>query len=98
MEAWLDSNPGDGARLDLLLQPAGGVPMHVFFEDWPKSTLGSIERELREFETVYGVGTERFVRGREHGEAWTREIQDAPRWAALAQARAELRDDPEQGT
>lgn len=98
MEAWLDSNPGDGARLDLLWQPAGGVPMHVFFEDWPKTTLGSIERELREFETAYGVGTERLVRCREHGEAWTREIQDAPRWAALAQARAELRDDPEQGT
>lgn len=98
MEAWLGSDLGDGARLDLLWEPAGGVPMHVFFEDWPKTTLGSIERELREFEAVYGVGTERFLRGRERGESWTREVQDAPRWAALVQAREELRDDPEQGS
>lgn len=94
MEAWLGDGAGEGARLDLLWQPAGGAPMHIFFEDWPKTTLGSVERELREFEAVYGVGTERFRQGRERGETWTREVQDAPRWAALAQARQELREDP----
>jgi len=98
MEAWLGDRPGDGARLDLLWQPASGAPMHVFFEDWPKKTLGSIERELREFETVYGVGTERFRQGRERGEAWIREVQDAPRWASLAQALEELREKPARGS
>ena len=72
--------------------------MHVFFEDWPKTTLGSVKRELLEFEAVYGIGTERFEQGRERGEAWTREIQDAARWAALVQAHEELREESERGS
>ncbi len=94
MESWLGSGPGSDARLDLLWEPADGVPMHVFFEDWPESSLGSVERELREFEAVYRVGSERFKRGRERGEAWTEEIQDASRWFALVQAREELAREP----
>ena len=98
MEAWLGSGQGNAARLDLLWEPTDGVPLHVFFDDWPKTSAGSVERELREFEAVYGVGTERFEQGRERGEAWTREIQDAARWSALALAREELREEPGQGS
>ena len=94
IEAWLGSGPGSETRLDLFWEPMNGIPMHVFFEDWPKTTLGSVERELRELEAVYGVDTEGFVRGRESGEAWVGSIQDAARWLALAQAREELGEEP----
>jgi len=93
MEAWLASQPWSAARLDLLWAPAGGVSMHVFFEDWPKTTLGSVERELREFEAVYGFATERFRRSRELGEPWVGNIPDAARWSALAQVRDELAEE-----
>ncbi len=90
MERWLGDGPGSEERLDLSWEPADGVHMHVFFGEWPKTSLGSVHRELREFEVVYGVGSERFRQGRERGEAWVRDIQDANRWFALLEARAEL--------
>ena len=90
MENWLGAGPGGEERLDLSWEPADGVPMHVFFGEWPKTSLGSVERELREFEAVYGVGSERFRQARERGEAWVGDIQDANRWFALLEARDEL--------
>lgn len=95
MENWLGDGPGSEDRLDLSWEPANGVPMHVFFEEWPRTSLGSVERELREFEAVYGVDSERFRRGRERGEPWVGEIQDANRWSALLEARDELAGAPD---
>jgi hypothetical protein len=90
MESWLGTSPAGGAHLDLSWKPVDDMPLHVFFEDWPKTSLGSVERDIREFEAVYGVGSERFRQGRERGEAWIEEIEDANRWFALLQAREEF--------
>jgi len=90
MESWLNENPEDQDSFGLRWEPMDDAPMHVFFENWPKSSLASVERELREFEAVYRVSSERFKQAWEQGEAWIEEIQDGNRWFSLVQAREEL--------
>lgn len=94
MESWLDEEPKSKDRLDLRWEPIDDTPMHIFFEDWPRSSLESVERELREFETIYLVGSERFKQAWERDEAWIEEIQDGNRWFSLIQAREELVREP----
>lgn len=90
MKSWLSENPSDQEGFDLRWEPMNNVSMHVFFEDWPKSSLETVERELREFEAIYSVSSERFKDAWEKSEAWTEGIQDGNRWFSFIQARDEL--------
>lgn len=87
---WLKRSPKDEHTLVLKWEPVDNLPMHIFFEDWPKSSLETVQRELREFEVVYGVGSQRFKQAWERKEGWTADIQDASRWLSLMQASEEL--------
>lgn len=93
IEDWLEDNSDSENTLTLKWKPLNDFPMHVFFEDWPKSSLASVQRELGEFEVVYGVKSERFKQAWEQKEPWTRDIQDASRWFSLIQASEELTED-----
>jgi hypothetical protein len=90
MELWLNENPESQAGFTLTWEPMDDTPMHVFFEDWPKASLETVERDIREFEAIYGVSSEIFKRAWEQGEAWIEEIQDGSNWFSLIQAREEL--------
>ncbi len=93
IEDWLKENSDSENTLTLKWKPLNDFPMHVFFEDWPKSSLASVQRELGEFEVVYDVKSERFKQAWEQREPWTRAIQDASRWFSLIQASEELTED-----
>ncbi len=90
MEAWLGKEPKEEETLELKWEPHEGTPMHVFFEEWPTSSIRSVDRELREFEAVYGVSSQHFGRAWEKREPWAREVPDGKRWLSLTQAREEL--------
>ena len=94
IEAWLGEEPERADTLDLRWEPVDDTPMHVFFDEWPKSDAGTIDRELREFEAAYGVSSERFGRAWQERERWTKGVPDGKRWISLIQAREELSREP----
>ena len=90
IEGWLGGKPGSQDILPLLWKPVDDIPVHVFFDEWPKSSLESVERQLREFEVVYGTSSSRFGEGWQQREQWARDIPDGKRWFSLIRAREEL--------
>lgn len=94
IEAWLGEGPENMGALDLKWEPVDDTPIHVFFDEWPKSDVGAIDRELREFEAAYGVSSERFGRAWQEREHWTEGVPDGKRWFSLIQAREELTREP----
>lgn len=78
------------ATLDLTWEPLGNRPMHVFFDQWPKSSAESVRQDLRGYETIYGVSSQRFKQAWEQREPWTRDIPDGSRWISLIEADGEL--------
>lgn len=94
IEAWLGEDPDRVDVLDLKWEPVDNAPMHVFFDEWPKSDVGAIDRELREFEAAYGVSSKRFGRAWQERERWTKGVPDGKRWFSLIQAREELTREP----
>lgn len=94
IEVWLGEDPERVDALDLKWEPVDDTPMHVFFDEWPKSDVGAVDRELREFEAAYGVSSEHFGRAWQERERWTRGVPDGKRWFSLIQAREELTREP----
>jgi hypothetical protein len=90
MEAWLQTGPENGDTLELKWEPIDDAPMHVFFDEWPKSSIQSVDRELREFEAIYGISSEHFEQGWREGASWARGVSDGKRWFSLILAREEL--------
>lgn len=94
IEAQLRTKGGDEGKLDLAWEPEGDLPMHVFYYQWPSSSADSVEQDLREYEAVYGVSSERFRQAWEYGESWAQAIPDGGRWFSLIQAH----DEPLEGS
>ena len=94
METWLGKESGDSGALELRWEPIDGAPMHVFFAEWPKSTISSIDRELAEFEAVYGRRSEVFEQAWKARQPWARNTPDGKRWLSLIQAREEIAQEP----
>lgn len=94
IESWLDEKPKITDALEFRWEPIDDTPMHVFFGEWPKSSMNTINRDLQEFEIIYGISSEDFGRAwREHA-SWARDIPDGKRWFSLIQAREELAQEP----
>lgn len=94
IEAWLGEDPERVDALELEWEPVDDTPLHVFFDEWPKSDVRAVDRELREFEAAYGVSSERFGRAWQERERWTTNVPDGKRWFSLIQARQELSREP----
>ncbi len=90
LEAWLSKESDGSGALELRWEPVDGAPMRVFFDEWPRPSIRSISREIREFEVVYGVSSERFGQAWKECESWAREAPDDKRWFSLIQAREEI--------
>jgi hypothetical protein len=87
-----DKGEGVGT-VDLTWEPIGSLPMHVFFDQWPKSSVRSVDREIQEFEAAYGLSSEYFRQAWVEREPSVRSLPDGKRWLSLIQAREELRRD-----
>lgn len=90
LEDWLEAEPESTSTLELKWEPLDDTPMHVFFDEWPSSSVDSINRELQEFEAIYGFSSEDFEQAWRERESWTRNVPDGKRWFSLIQAREEL--------
>jgi hypothetical protein len=94
IEAWLGEGPERTDALKLSWEPVDDTPIHVFFEEWPKSNAHTIDRELREFEAAYGVSSQHFGQAWLKRERWAVDVPDGKRWFSLVQAREELTREP----
>ena len=90
IEAQLNSRSGNAGTVDLVWEPMGDIPMHVFFDQWPRSSVDAIRQDLREYEAMYEVRSRHFKRAWEQNESWTREIPDGSRWFSLIEADEEI--------
>lgn len=90
IESWLGEGPGREDTLPLRWESVDDIPVHIFFQDWPKASVFSIDRGLQEFEAIYGFSSEDFGRAWRERAAWARDIPDGKRWFSLIQAREEL--------
>lgn len=94
IEAWLAEGPEYAEALKLSWEPVDDTLMHVFFDEWPKSNVHTIDRELREFEAAYGVSSQHFDQAWRRRERWAEGVPDGKRWFSLVQAREELTREP----
>jgi hypothetical protein len=90
IEGRLSREPATGGSFDLTWEPTDDLPVHVFYLEWPRTSTESVRRGLKDFEDVYGYGSDRFGLAWEAGETWAREIEDGKEWFALIQALKEL--------
>jgi hypothetical protein len=94
IERWLGEGAGSQDTLPLRWESVDDIPVHIFFEDWPKSSLRSVKQDLWELEHTYGVDSERFKQAWGQSENWARGLPDGKRWFSLIQAREELTQEP----
>lgn len=90
IEDWLSHEPATDDTLELTWEPTDDLPVHVFYLEWPKTSIESVKRFLKDFEDIYGYSSDRFRQAWEAGEAWTQEIEDGKEWFSLVQALDEL--------
>jgi|SRR5215211_807404 len=91
MEDWLASNPESDASFNIRWVPVDDAWVHVFYNDWPKPSLGSIREDIRAFEEEYGRSSDEFRRAWEDGEEWARELEGGDVWITLLNAESYLR-------
>jgi len=87
---WLTERREDQTTFSVQWEPVEEAPLHIFFDQWPRTSLASVERDLREFETIYETTSDVFKRGWIERETWARDIPDGKRWLSLLEARKEL--------
>lgn len=90
MEEWLASGPKLDDTFDIRWEPVGEARVHVFYENWPKPSLGAIHEDIRAFEQETGKSSDAFRRAWEGGEAWAKEIQDGDVWLTLLDAKRHI--------
>jgi hypothetical protein len=90
MEHWLSEHGEGQAVFGAHWEPVDETPLHIFFDQWPRTSLASVDRDLRELETIYETASDVFRQGWMERETWTRDIPDGKRWLSLLEAREEL--------
>ena len=90
MARWLTERREEQTMFSARWEPVEEAPLHIFFDQWPQTSLASVERDLRELEMIYETTSDVFRQGWIERETWARDITDGKRWLSLLEAREEL--------
>lgn len=93
LEDWLAKTTDERSTLDVQWEPLDDRPMHIFFDQWPKSSLRTVERDLRHLEAIYETDSDTFKHAWNERDAWARSLSDGKLWYSLIEAREELAQD-----
>jgi hypothetical protein len=83
MSRWLTEQREDQAAFSVQWEPVEEAPLHIFFDQWPRASLASVERDLRELEVIYESDSEVFGHAWTERETWARNLPDGKRWFSL---------------
>jgi hypothetical protein len=90
IEDWLAKTTDRRSVLNLQWEPLDDRPLHIFFDQWPKSSLRTVERDLRHLEAIYETDSDTFKHAWNERDAWARSLSDGKLWYSLIEAREEL--------
>lgn len=86
LERWLSEEHTPEDSFGVQWAPVDEARVHVFYQDWPKPSLGAIREDLQAFEDEYGKSSKEFRRAWEAGEEWVRELEGSDVWLTLLDA------------
>jgi len=90
IEDWLTKTTDERSVLNVQWEPLDDRPLHIFFDQWPKSSLTTVEQDLRHLEAIYETDSDTFKRAWNKRDAWARSLSDGKLWYSLIEAREEL--------